>query len=391
MQSQDSQSPKTSCATPGSIYLRQPPPPVPEQRVGGEGQRVLANIGQEESPAIQPVSNAPPTILANNLTSKQVLQVKAHTHQCTTWCITPGTLLKITHPEIAPPLRANTQTQSAAPHVINNTPPETTTLTYLHLLARKTNMVTTGMAPRRSTRLTAGNPHVRFRNSKMISQEVINKLLMDNLQNNTVPFTPTKLAPPPTLLMNFEHNAMPMVHPTMGKTISSYQRLMNDPVTDNTWQMAFGKDFRSMCQEDNKTGANGTNAMFVMKPEEVDHTPAARLTMYADIVADYRSQKDDPYQIGITAGGNLINYPGELTTHSADITTSKPHWNSILSTQQAKYMCLDLKNFYLSGPLDRYKYMRIPISMFPAWIVAQYDLLHKIVKGHIYLKMQRAV
>ncbi len=29
--------------------------------------------------------------------------------------------------------------------------------------------------------------------------------------------------------------------------------------------------------------------------------------------------------------------------------------------------------------------------MFPAWIVAQYDLLHKVVKGHIYLEMQRAV
>jgi hypothetical protein len=69
--------------------------------------------------------------------------------------------------------------------------------------------------------------------------------------------------------------------------------------------------------------------------------------------------------------------------------TSKLHWNSIHSTQQAKYMCLDLKTFYFSAP--RYKYMRIPICMFPAWIVAQYGLLHKVIKGHIYLKMQRAV
>jgi hypothetical protein len=76
---------------------------------------------------------------------------------------------------------------------------------------------------------------------------------------------------------------------------------------------------------------------------------------------------------------------------TVDITTSKLHWNSILSTQQAKYMCLDLKNFYLSATLDRYKYMRIPISLLPSWIVAHYNLLHKVVKGHIYLKMQRAV
>jgi hypothetical protein len=79
MQNQDSQSPKTSCVTPGSIYLRQPPP-APEQRVGDEGQRVLANIGQEECPAIQRVSSASPTMLANNSTSKRVLQAKARTH-----------------------------------------------------------------------------------------------------------------------------------------------------------------------------------------------------------------------------------------------------------------------------------------------------------------------
>jgi hypothetical protein len=54
-------------------------------------------------------------------------------------------------------------------------------------------------------------------------------------------------------------------------------------------------------------------------------------------------------------------------------------------------MCLDLKNFYLSVPLDWYEFMCIPISMFPAWIVAQYDLHQKVVKGHIHLEMQRAV
>jgi hypothetical protein len=111
---------------------------------------------------------------------------------------------------------------------------------------------------------------------------------MDDLQNNTEPFTPTKLALPPTPLMNFEHNAMPMVHPTMGKTISRYKRLMSEPVMANTWQMASGKVFGSMCQGDNKTGAKGMNAMFVMKPEEVDHTPAAGLATYANIVVDYR-------------------------------------------------------------------------------------------------------
>ena len=51
----------------------------------------------------------------------------------------------------------------------------------------------------------------------------------------------------------------------------------------------------------------------------------------------------------MVAGGNLIkgSYPGELTTRTANSTTSKLHWNSVLSTQNAKYMCLDIANFYL--------------------------------------------
>jgi hypothetical protein len=110
---------------------------------------------------------------------------------------------------------------------------------------------------------------------------------MDNLQNNMVPFTLTKLALPPTPLMNFEHYAMPTMHPTMGETISSYKQLMINPITANTWQTAFGKDFRSMCQGDNKTGAKGMNSMFMMKPEEVNHTPAARRATYAKVVDDY--------------------------------------------------------------------------------------------------------
>jgi hypothetical protein len=112
-------------------------------------------------------------------------------------------------------------------------------------------------------------------------------LLMDDLQNNMIPFTPTKLAPPPTPHMNFEHYAMPMAHPTTGKTISSYKQLMNNPITANTWQMAFGKDFGNMCQGDNKTGVKGMNAMFVMTPEEVNHITAARQSTYANIVVDY--------------------------------------------------------------------------------------------------------
>jgi hypothetical protein len=40
-------------------------------------------------------------------------------------------------------------------------------------------------------------------------------------------------------------------------------------------------------------------------------------------------------------------------------------------------------------PLDWYEYMQIPVKIFPSWIVEQYDLINKVVKGYTYLEMQR--
>jgi hypothetical protein len=55
-------------------------------------------------------------------------------------------------------------------------------------------------------------------------------------------------AAPPLPHINFEHYTNPMVHLVMGKTISSYKQLMNDPPTAEVWQTAFGKNFRDMAQ-----------------------------------------------------------------------------------------------------------------------------------------------
>jgi hypothetical protein len=100
-----------------------------------------------------------------------------------------------------------------------------------------------------------------------------------------------------------------MVHPVTGETISSYKKLMHDPATAETWQSAFGKNFGGMVQGDNKTGQKGTNAMFVILHDKIKHMLSeGKNFTYGNPVVDYRPHIDDPHQIRITAGGNLINY-----------------------------------------------------------------------------------
>jgi hypothetical protein len=62
-----------------------------------------------------------------------------------------------------------------------------------------------------------------------------------------------------------------------------------------------------------------------------------------------------PIAFRITAGRILINYPGKLTKQTANITTAKLHWNSILGKLKAKYICLNIPNVYLTATLDGYK------------------------------------
>ena len=103
---------------------------------------------------------------------------------------------------------------------------------------------------------------------------------------------------------------------------------------------------------------------------------------------DYRAHKDDPNRVRITVGGNLINNPGELTTRTADLTTKKVMWNSVISTRNARYMCADVKNFYLCTPLERYEYMRMPINLIPQEFIDLYDLAPKVKNGYVYIEIK---
>ncbi len=108
-------------------------------------------------------------------------------------------------------------------------------------------------------------------------------------------------------------------------------------------------------------------------------------------MVDFLPQKSNPHHIRITARDNLINYPAEPSTRTADLTTSKLMLNSVLSTEGAKYMCLDIKNFYLTALLYRFEYLKMPLVLFLEWIKVQYDLDKYALNGFVYLEMRRAV
>ena len=107
-----------------------------------------------------------------------------------------------------------------------------------------------------------------------------------------------------------------------------------------------------------------------MEHDEIANIPKDRTITYGRIVIDYRPQKEDPNRVRITAGGNLItDYPGDVTTRTADLTTSKILWNSVISTEGAQFMGIDIKSFFITAMLDRYEYMKMPLDVFPQHVI----------------------
>ena len=62
-------------------------------------------------------------------------------------------------------------------------------------------------------------------------------------------------------------------------------------------------------------------------------------------------------RVRLTMGGGLLDCPGITTTQTASLTTRKCLFNSTVSSPGAKFLALDIRNFYYNTPMAHYEYM----------------------------------
>ena len=75
---------------------------------------------------------------------------------------------------------------------------------------------------------------------------------------------------------------------------------------------------------------SGTNTIFFIPKKKL---PAGRSVTYGIIVAEIIPQKAETYRTRLTVGGDLINFPGDVTTTTAYLITARLISNSVLSTK----------------------------------------------------------
>ena len=73
------------------------------------------------------------------------------------------------------------------------------------------------------------------------------------------------------------------------------------------------------------------------------------------------------------------------------MTTFKILVNSTLSTPDAKWLGLDIKNYYLGTPMDNYEYIFIPINQIPQEIIDHYKLHNIAHNGKVYVEIRHGM
>jgi hypothetical protein len=93
-----------------------------------------------------------------------------------------------------------------------------------------------------------------------------------------------------------------------------YRHLLKHPKYKDVWSQSLGKEIQLL--------ATATETIAFLTKQQIPQSQCKDIT-YGQIVCAYRSEKKDPYHTHITMGGNLINYPDNCGTPTADLLTVK--------------------------------------------------------------------
>jgi hypothetical protein len=154
------------------------------------------------------------------------------------------------------------------------------------------------------------------------------------------------------------------------------------------WIDSCKDEFGRLCRGHGNDMKSGTETMFFIP---VTAIPKGRKATYLRIVAAFRPEKTNPRRVRFTVGGDRVDYTGDVSTKTADLPTVKCLLNSVISTPAVRFMTGDLKDFYLNTPMERYEYMRIPVSVIPASIFAEYNLSPLVHRDHVYVEIRKGM
>ena len=94
--------------------------------------------------------------------------------------------------------------------------------------------------------------------------------------------------------------------------------------------------------------------------------PSNKKVTYANMVCDYRPLKQEKYRVRLTVGGDKLDYDQDATSPAASLIETKLLLNSVISdsARGARFMTLDIKDFFLQTTMKECEFMKIHSKYF---------------------------
>ena len=122
--------------------------------------------------------------------------------------------------------------------------------------------------------------------------------------------------------------------------------------------------------------------------------PPNRAVTYATFILDYRPLKSDPYRVCITVDRDQLIYPDNAGSPTSNIIETKILVNSVISDAHcgAKFMSMDIKDYFLNTPMDTPEYMKVHYKHIPTDIRLRYNLNSKVTTDNYqYIKIKKGM
>jgi hypothetical protein len=176
-----------------------------------------------------------------------------------------------------------------------------------------------------------------------------------------------------------------------GKLLN-YRQLTRSTKHKKAWSLSSANKFGRLANGIGGRIKSPTNTIeFIFKnkvPTEQKRCDVA----YGQLVCTVQPEKAEPNQTRFTVRGDRINYPGKVAIPTAEMLVAKMLFNSVIFTKGARFMMVDISNFYLMTPLHRLKFIRMKLSDIPDEVIDEYKLKEKAtLDGSIYIKAKQGM
>jgi len=161
----------------------------------------------------------------------------------------------------------------------------------------------------------------------------------------------------------------------------TYARAMREPDAAN-WQRANDAEFYKLIRE--------TKTMVAIAREDIPRDRLKDVCYYSPQVKEKMKGVNLQQRVRGTYGGNLLHYPGKKAALTAELEVIKLLLNVVVS-ENAHHACVDITDYYLSEPMERAEYLRIPTKLFSKEVLDSLDLRKHIDDDAIFFKVQRTM